>query len=89
MPSTLYMSLSASRALSVPVPDRMASFHSGPSTAPVYFRSSARIWACSSTGIPTLWRYIVISVDASLETLVSAEENCSHATTMVNPSRAP
>ena len=39
--------------------------------------------------MPTVCRYIVIRVDASLETLVSAEENCSQATTMVNPSRAP
>ncbi len=83
------MSLSASRALSVPLPARIALSHSGPATAPVYLRSSTRIWACSGAGMPTVWRYIVIRVDASLETLASAEENCSHATTMVNPSRAP
>ena len=39
--------------------------------------------------MPTVCRYIVITVDASLETLVSADENCSHATTMTNPSSAP
>src|SRR4029077_17801031 len=89
LPSTLYISLSASRALSVPVPARIAFSHSGPSTAFVYLRSSTRIWVCSGTGMPTVCRYIVVRVDASLETLVSAEENCSQATTMVNPSRAP
>ena len=71
------------------VPARIAFSHSGTSTALAYLRSSIRIWVCSGTGMPTVCRYIVIRVDASLETLVSAEENCSHATTMVNPSRAP
>jgi hypothetical protein len=52
-------------------------------------RISTRICACSGAGIPTVCRYIVITVDASLETLASAEENCSQATTITNPSRAP
>jgi hypothetical protein len=37
----------------------------------------------------TVCRYIVVNVDASLATFVSALENCSQATTTVNPSRAP
>ena len=37
----------------------------------------------------TVCRYIVVKVDASFATLASAEENCSQATTMVNPSSAP
>src|SRR5689334_17267601 len=83
------MSLSASRAPSVPVRARIALAHSGPETASAYLRSSTRIWVCSGTGMPTVCRYIVINVDASLDTLVSADENCSHATTMTNPSSAP
>jgi len=37
----------------------------------------------------TVCRYMVVRVDASLATCASAEENCSQATTTVNPSRAP
>ena len=40
-------------------------------------------------GMPTVCRYIVVNVDASFATFASAEENCSQATTMVNPKRAP
>ena len=39
--------------------------------------------------MPTVCRYIVVNVDASFATFASAEENCSQATTMVNPSSAP
>jgi hypothetical protein len=39
--------------------------------------------------MPTVCLYIVVTVDASAATFASAEENCSQATTMVNPRSAP
>jgi hypothetical protein len=55
----------------------------------VYLRSRTRISCCSWAGIATVWRYIVASVDASLATLTSADDNCSQATTTVKPRSAP
>ena len=83
------MSLSASRALSVPVPDAYRVVPFGARDRPGVFAEQHPHLGLLGAGMPTVWRYIVIRVDASLETLVSAEENCSHATTMVNPSSAP
>src|ERR1700739_3469398 len=50
--------------------------HSGPCTPSAYLGSCSRICDCSGCGIATVWRYIVINVAASLETLTSAERNC-------------